>query len=543
MSDTDLTEYLPLYGDRQAVKHFCQQELGESTISKRKNILKKLRARIHSKRHQFGSNSDGEEETRKKNSKCSGNRNAFKGRRVELGWLNFDQKTDSYKQVRARTGGGTRQLNIEKSTTVMELLKTAKELFFPGGKSARGYLEAYNTSLRDFQEEPLDLTSTVRTLCERSKMRLPRFYLCTKPRQTFSIRSDIDIGDTHIIDISTDTEDQPHLEGSYSDDISTKDAGITEPINKGFLESEINTSHENLAHVDEALPDIWTENDIFPQPTDSGDTWSDSFVSSHISQDSEVQFGPILSARERRGSTDTLTSTTQTVVETEQVTIRVHRGSCLMDLISYFKDPGVMSPDVTVMVTIVSQNGKDEAGSGDAEFRDCLTEFWHDFYEQCCTGNQIKVPVVRHDFQLEEWSAVARIIYKGWQCGKYFPIFLSPIVVEEAMFGKHLSNLIRTFLHFIPSDDKATLETAMHNFGSVDKDKILEFFDSHKCRRNVTEENLAHILHDIAHKELIQEPKYIIDCWSYILHDLAREMSPDELRKLYTYLRPTSKKV
>ena len=519
MSDANLAEYLPLYGDRQAVKHFCQQELSEFTASRRKNLLKKLRARIYSKRSRTLSNSESEEETRNKNKKLSGNRNTVKGRRVELGWLNFDQKTNSYKQVRARTGGGTRQLNIEKSVTAMELLKTAKELFFPGGKSVRGSLETYTASLRDFQEEPVDLTSTVEALYKKSKTRILRFYFCTKPIQIFSIRTDIDPGDTDIIDISNDTEDQPHPGGSYSGDISTKDGG-----------------------TDEALPDVWKQNDLFSQQPESGDNLSDSFVSSHISQDSEVQFRPFLSDSQRGDSTDTLTSATQATGETKQVTLRIRRGNCLMDLISYFRDPALMSPNVTVMVVMVSQTDKDEEGGEDQVLRDCLTEFWQDFYQQCCTGNQIKVPFLRNDFQNEEWSAVARIMYKGWQCCKYFPISLSPIVVEEAMFGKHLSDLIRTFLHVIPSNDKATVETAMDNLGSVDKDKLLEFFDSHKCRRNVTEENLVHILHEIAHKELIQEPKFIIDCWSYILHDLAREMSPDELRKLHNPIL-TPKKV
>ena len=186
------------------------------------------------------------------------------------------------------------------------------------------------------------------------------------------------------------------------------------------------------------------------------------------------------------------------------MTMRIHRGNCLIELISYFKDPAVIFADINVIMVL--PNGKDEEAAGDGVFRDCLTEFWQDFYDQCCIGNQAKVPVVRHDFQHEEWTAVARIIYKGWQCGKYFPIFLSPIVVEEAMFGKSLSDLIATFLLFIPFDDKATVESARRDFGSVDKDELSEFFENHKCRRNATEENLPHILQEIADKEMIQEP-------------------------------------
>ena len=77
----------------------------------------------------------------------------------------------------------------------------------------------------------------------------------------------------------------------------------------------------------------------------------------------------------------------------------------------------------------------------------------------------------------------------------------------------------------------------------MDEDELLEIFDSHKCRRKVTAETVTPILQQLAHKEMVQEPKYIIDCWSGILCTLAAAVPLDELQKLFSNLNPTPKKI
>ena len=54
-------------------------------------------------------------------------------------------------------------------------------------------------------------------------------------------------------------------------------------------------------------------------------------------------------------------------------------------------------------------------------FRDVLSAFWREFYEECTLGEQEKVPALRHDFQMEEWQAVGQILVKEFMQAKYFP--------------------------------------------------------------------------------------------------------------------------
>lgn len=57
------------------------------------------------------------------------------------------------------------------------------------------------------------------------------------------------------------------------------------------------------------------------------------------------------------------------------------KGSCLADLLATFIDPDIMNKDVYNKRKL--PNGKLEEGEGSGVFRDCLSEFWGEFYK--CT--------------------------------------------------------------------------------------------------------------------------------------------------------------
>lgn len=58
----------------------------------------------------------------KKRASWEGNSSAKKKqRRIELGWMDFDEKEQRFKQVKAVNGGGTRHLCVDKIKTVKDL--------------------------------------------------------------------------------------------------------------------------------------------------------------------------------------------------------------------------------------------------------------------------------------------------------------------------------------------------------------------------------------------------------------------------------------
>lgn len=176
MSDAELEKYIHRYGDRLALRAFCRQRevaatRPDGTGTTRSSLVKKLRqrigARITQTRH---------EET----THGMGNKHATKTtRRVELGWLHYSEETHSFHQVRARNGGGTRNLTVQKSVTMAELLQTGKNLFFSNGHSPKGPVEDFQLDVRDYCHNILPLDVTVGQLYDQTKLRMLRIYIAS----------------------------------------------------------------------------------------------------------------------------------------------------------------------------------------------------------------------------------------------------------------------------------------------------------------------------------------------------------------------------
>lgn len=146
------------------------------------------------------------------------------------------------------------------------------------------------------------------------------------------------------------------------------------------------------------------------------------------------------------------------------------------------------------------------------------------------------VPFVREDFNDKKWCAVAKILYKGWKEAKYFPVKLAPAFLENCMFGETHSDLIENFLKFLCVSEGNLLKTALNNFDSVEGDELIDILDSLKCKRLPSRDNIALILKDIAHKEFIQRPKFIIDCWKQVLFE---KLNQSDLGKIFSQCIPT----
>lgn len=101
-------------------------------------------------------------------------------RRIELGWMDFQFPTNSYKQVKPKCGGGVRHISVDKSLQLNDVLIHARDTFFPFGISQRGCFQEFESELRDFQGLHLNLEKTVGRLYEESKLKILRVYLYTK---------------------------------------------------------------------------------------------------------------------------------------------------------------------------------------------------------------------------------------------------------------------------------------------------------------------------------------------------------------------------
>lgn len=175
MTDSDLAKYIPKVGDRVSTVAFCKQAaLSQKSPSRKESILSRLRQRL--------SGAEGMP-PKKRSSKWAGNTNAKrKVRRIEVGWMDFDEEEERYKQVKSVSGGGTRHLSIDKDETVADIKVMAENLFFPKGRSKKNKsLSHYSTHIESSQIH-VDLSNSVDELYNESKVKMLRLYLCTKKK-------------------------------------------------------------------------------------------------------------------------------------------------------------------------------------------------------------------------------------------------------------------------------------------------------------------------------------------------------------------------
>ena len=233
------------------------------------------------------------------------------------------------------------------------------------------------------------------------------------------------------------------------------------------------------------------------------------------------------------------------------------------DLLKAFLTADIMNCQIKIIMIDYHGNAEKGVDTGGI-FRDALAIFWQEFYISCCLGERGRVPFLRHDFQIEEWTAVARIIVRGYLDLGYFPVTLSHAFVIFAMFGeKAVSDdiLLRSFKQYLAPIDEQLIcraltiyvnESEEDNDDSKDdgedddgdKDDLIDLLDRFGCRRLPTKDNIHGLIMEIAHKEIIQKAQYVADCWECIFKsELGILSSVEKVGGLYASLEPTTKKV
>ena len=61
------------------------------------------------------------------------------------------------------------------------------------------------------------------------------------------------------------------------------------------------------------------------------------------------------------------------------------------------------------------------------------------------------------------------------------------------------------------------MQEALDDFESVDQTELLDIMDTRDCRNIPNASNYEHILTQMAHRDIIQAPMFVIDCWKPIV--------------------------
>ncbi|KAF6730950.1 hypothetical protein FQA47_004056, partial [Oryzias melastigma] len=360
------------------------------------------------------------EPVKKRCAKLEGNVNAKRQmRRIEIGWMDFDETAQRYKQVKSANGGGTRHLSIDKQKTVEDVKAMAESLFFPGGFTKKNLcLSHYSTHIESSQMD-ICVSNTIEQLYALSKVRLLRLYLCTKEKMKQN-QSD------------EEEEDDPRNHSSMIDLTENEPSQIVETLEVEVTNQESSDQHavggmymNGDFELDDTL--VWdghltvsddeeSDTAVILRTHDTMELRVDEPNNQAILSEGADAFELVDNSVSAPNIAEQISTDTEAMSEQQlsPVTVIVRRGHCLTDFICAFKDPKVLSSEVRIKMRL--PNGELEQGEGAGVFRDSLTEFWNDFYDCCTLGVQVKVPFIRHDFQMEEWQAVARV-FVSHTCG------------------------------------------------------------------------------------------------------------------------------
>ncbi|XP_071178721.1 uncharacterized protein [Mytilus edulis] len=576
MSDEQLHTYIPAYGDIYAARRYFKDLMKREHKNQRSDSLfKKLRRKMGKEK-----SSDSEEEgegdkkgTRKKSKKTDGfqlhsnrseklrgNSNAKKAvRQIEIGWFDYEYDDNAYHQVKTPNGGGARHVSAPKSWLPNDIMEHGKKLFFRNGKSKKGMVTEFDFEIRNFMGESIEEDCTVADLYDETGSRQLRYYLYTKKRTTSILEQAIDESQLEL----EEDEDLPdilytrNLQRSISMSTlpDTGNPGTSTPLPKPS--SSINQIVTlKIASDDEGIIFCPQENDHYQLlqslnaavdilPPSELSTYLDSVDETLPHNESSAGSAPQSNTSATGGHEQTSTTgIALPVTELEDVRkqdiVRIHKSNLFIEMINLFKT-GEMDFSKCRVIR-VNANGHDERGTGEGFLKDVFCEFWELFYMKCCEGADIKVPILRHDMQQEEWTAIAYILVNGFKTVNYFPVQICKACFEDALFGVPYANLVDAFFRFVPKTDRVALEKAFNHFQDSDLGDLIDVLETYDCKKYPSQDNIKNIIQEIAHKEIIQQPKFVTDCWKSVFQTRLH-WNQETLSKMYLEMCPTVNKI
>lgn len=160
---------------------------------------------------------------------------------------------------------------------------------------------------------------------------------------------------------------------------------------------------------------------------------------------------------------------------------------------------------------IVNEMAVDNVGVS----REIYTAFWEQFLE-CCEGEEERVPRLRPDFGNAEWQAVGRIWVKGLIDHGVMPVQLSKAFILACTHGIDCVDeavLMSSFLNYLPLVERSAVERALK--GLIDEnneDDLLDLFTRMGSHSLPSKNSFKEAIQTMAHKAILQEPKFVIDC-------------------------------
>lgn len=221
--------------------------------------------------------------------------------------------------------------------------------------------------------------------------------------------------------------------------------------------------------------------------------------------------------------------------------IHIRRIMIVDDLLDVFMDRKVINMDLKMEFN--NELAVDNSGVS----REVYTAFWEQFLGQC-EGEEERVPRQRPDFSESHWEALGRIWAKGLLDYSVIPVRLSKAFILACVFGVSAVDnavLMSSFYNYLSDSERLTVEKAVQGtLEESEKDDLFDLFSRMGSHNLPTQQNTKAAIETMAHKAILQEPKYVIDCFSHSLTDVELNLPHTaNILLLYESKKATNKKV
>lgn len=185
----------------------------------------------------------------------------------------------------------------------------------------------------------------------------------------------------------------------------------------------------------------------------------------------------------------------------------------------------------------------------DGVSRDAYAAFWTEFLDSAAEGAEMRVPSLSPKWQEEEWKAVGRILAKGFVDQGYFPLRLAPAFTTAVIFGEHAvstDSLFESLMLYLSQCERELITAALEgDLDSDGQDELLDLLDRLGVKAVPSQANLKAVLLQVAHKQIIQQPKYALDNMSAVAAQLLKTTitTTAKIQIMYTDKKPTCSKV
>lgn len=361
-----------------------------------------------------------------------------------------------------------------------------------------------------------------------------RFYLCTKAQIDVSEEDD-ELGHSNVIvdeqlnDVH-ERDEQLQTEADSFLDISEVVIGpyVGEPI---------------TSQLNDTLPDqpvLQIDDDLSITSVTLPITSSDLIT---LDITSRIDSSSMLPPTNTTDITPELASTGDVASSSTTITVKLHRVNLLEEMIGQFKDEILLKHNLRY--TYIDEKGADVDGIS----RDVYAAFWTELMDHTAEGEDLRVPSLCPKWQEEEWKSIGRILLKGFQDHGYFPCRLSPAFAVALIFGENEVSddvLFESLLFYVSQSERNLIKAALkEGLSDEDQDELIDLLDRLDVTAIPTKENLKSILLKVAHKQLIQKPRYASKKISITAGSSLKKLfgSPQGVLQMYENKKPTTKKL